>query len=58
MPTKQDKEQLLKAMSDNQICFFGAWDGELLIGCCSISMVFSTFNYEQSGVFDDFYILP
>ena len=29
-----------------------------MTGCCSITIGFSTFNYEQSGVFEDFYICP
>ena len=38
--------------------FFGAWDDTALIGCCSITVGFSTFDYAPSGVLEDFYIQP
>lgn len=30
----------------------------VLIGCCSVTVGFSTFDYAPSGVFEDFYIHP
>lgn len=49
---------LAAAIECKKILFFGAFDGEKLVGCCSVSVVFSTFNYLPGGVFEDFYILP
>ena len=57
-PTDADREKLRAAMADRRILFFGAWDGEALAGCCSVTVGFSTFDYGPSGVFEDFYILP
>ena len=57
-PTEQDQASLQAAMEQNRILFFGAWDGETLVGCCSVSIGFSTFCYAPSGVFEDFYIRP
>ena len=51
-------ERLKKAVEEGKILFFGAFDGEKLIGCCSVTLGFSTFTYSSSGVFEDFYILP
>lgn len=57
-PTAQDYTCLQAAMEQNQIAFYGAWDGERLVGCCSVTVGFSTFLYAPSGVFEDFYIRP
>ncbi len=57
-PEIENKVLLAKAIDENAIFFFGAWEGNTLIGCCSITIGFSTFNYMQSGVFEDFYIRP
>ena len=38
------------------ILFFGVWDENALIACCSVTVGFSTFDYRPSGVFEDFYI--
>ncbi|MBQ5960595.1 MAG: GNAT family N-acetyltransferase [Firmicutes bacterium] len=57
-PCAEDKTSLAKAMADNKITFYGAWEENRLIGCCSVTIGFSTFNYHPSGVFEDFYILP
>ena len=46
------------AIQKGHITFFGAWDKEALIGCCSITVGFSTFDYSPSGVFEDFFIRP
>ena len=58
MPSDQDLDRLKKAMEENRILFYGAWDGGMLLGCCSVTIGFSTFNYAPSGVFEDFYIRP
>lgn len=58
IPTEADKEKLKAAIERDRIRFFGAWDGNRLIGCCSVTLGFSTFDYAPSGVFEDFYIRP
>lgn len=55
-PEDACKERLCAAIAKGQIFFFGAWDEDRLIGCCSVTVGFSTFCYQPSGVFEDFYI--
>ncbi|MBQ9198180.1 MAG: GNAT family N-acetyltransferase [Clostridia bacterium] len=55
-PTSEEKARLAKAIDENRIHFYGAWEGNDLIGCCSVTVGFSTFDYMPSGVFEDFYI--
>jgi len=57
-PAVTDLECLEKAIQEDRIRFYGAWDGASLVGCCSVTVGFSTFNYAASGVFEDFYIRP
>ena len=57
-PGEQDKNKLLSAIQQEEIAFFGAFDGSDLIGCCSVTVGFSTFDYAPSGVFEDFFICP
>ena len=57
-PTEDDRERLALAIGEGRILFFGAWDGGKLVGCCSVTVGFSTFDYGKSGVFEDFYVLP
>ena len=57
-PCDADRESLEEAIRENRILFYGAWDGNTLAGCCSVTIGFSTFNYAASGVFEDFYIRP
>ncbi len=57
-PTTEDKARLAEAIEKGEILFFGASDGDSLIGCCSVAKGFSTFDYRPSGVFEDFYIRP
>ena len=57
-PTAQDQARLQAAMEQKQIVFYGAWNDETLVGCCSVTIGFSTFLYAPSGVFEDFYIRP
>ena len=57
-PAEEDFDRLRKAIADQTILFYGCRDGEKLIACCSVSHTFSTFNYQRSGVFEDFYIVP
>ena len=55
-PGEKDKNELFSAIEKARIVFFGAFDGPALIGCCSVTVGFSTFDYALSGVFEDFYI--
>lgn len=57
-PDENCRIALADAIEHGKILFFGAFDGERLVGCCSVSVVFSTFDYRPGGVFEDFYILP
>ena len=57
-PEGTGKERLAEAIEKGSIIFFGAMDGDALVGCCSVTVGFSTFDYKPSGVFEDFYILP
>ena len=57
-PEDDGRIALADAIEGGKILFFGAFDGAKLVGCCSVSVVFSTFNYLPGGVFEDFYILP
>ena len=57
-PGEGDFDRLKLAMEKEQILFYGAWRGDALIGCCSVTVGFSTYNYRPCGVFEDFYILP
>lgn len=55
-PELAGKERLEAAIRDGRILFFGAWDGAALVGCCSVTVGFSTFLYQPSGVFEDFFL--
>lgn len=57
-PDNCKKARLAEALNNDRIFFYGAWDGTALIGCCSVTVGFSTFDYAPSGVFEDFFILP
>ena len=57
-PADTDRKNLENAVREDRIRFYGAWDGTSLVGCCSVTVGFSTFNYAPSGVFEDFYICP
>ena len=55
-PGERECARLVAAIEKGHITFYGAWNDDTLIGCCSITAGFSTFDYAQSGVFEDFYI--
>ena len=57
-PDARCRERLAEAMRQGCIGFYGAWAGDTLIGCCSITVGFSTFDYRPSGVLEDFFIRP
>lgn len=56
-PTDSDLSSLKTAIETGRILFFGCRGDGLLVGCCSVSITFSTFLYGPCGVFEDFYIL-
>ncbi|MBR6039889.1 MAG: GNAT family N-acetyltransferase [Clostridia bacterium] len=57
-PSSADLCALKDAIETDRILFFGCRESGQLVGCCSVSVTFSTFCYASSGVFEDFYILP
>ena len=57
-PTEEDFKRLYRAIENEEIAFYGCRMQGELVACCSISITFSTFNYERAGVFEDFYIKP
>ncbi len=57
-PGSEERNRLTNAIEKDTIRFYGAWKGNSLIGCCSITIGFSTFDYMSSGVFEDFFICP
>ena len=57
-PGPEELDRLAAALREGSIRFYACREGGRLVGCCSVSTVFSTFDYRLSGVFEDFYILP
>lgn len=57
-PTTENYECLKIAIDKNSILFYGCLCEARLVACCSVSLTYSTFNYQKSGVFEDFYIFP
>ena len=57
-PTEEDFRRLAEAAAQERILFFGCFENGEPIGCCSVSLTFSTFDYGRGGVFEDFYLLP
>ena len=57
-PTYGNYDRLKDAIETGKIRFYAAWDDDLAVGCCSVTVGFSTFLYAESGVFEDFYIRP
>ena len=57
-PDDPDRERLRAAIEKGRILFWGAWDHQVLAGCCSVTVGFSTYNYQPCGVLEDFYIVP
>ena len=55
-PDNTGKKNLAGAISKETILFYGVWKENSLIGCCSVTVGFSTFDYMPSGVFEDFFI--
>ncbi len=57
-PDEAARARLAAAILQGKIFFYGAWAGDALVGCCSVSASFSTFDYRPCGVFEDFFIRP
>ena len=57
-PNDADFDRLFQAVEQGKIQFYGCFCEGRLIGVCSVSPTFSTFNYQPGGVFEDFYVLP
>ena len=57
-PASSDLDALKEAIERGKILFFGCRVDGLLVGCCSVSITFSTFLYGPCGIFEDFFILP
>lgn len=57
-PTAEDLDRLRSAVEGGEILFYGCEDAGRVVGCCSVSPTFSTFDYRPGGVFEDFYIIP
>lgn len=55
-PDDGAKRRLAAAIRAGKIFFYGAWAEDALIGCCSVTAGFSTFDYQPSGVLEDFFI--
>lgn len=56
VPSDMELESLRKAIEQGHIHFYGCICDKSLVACCSICVTYSTFNYDKSGVFEDFYI--
>lgn len=57
-PSDEQITRLAGAVADGRIAFYGACCDGHLVGICSVCVIYSTFDYAPSGVFEDFYILP
>ena len=57
-PSQSDLESLKEAIDKGKITFYGCLCEEKLVACCSICFAYSTFNYDETGIFEDFYIKP
>ena len=53
-----NQAQLLQAIQEERITFFAAHRKTRMVGMCSVSRVFSTFNCADVGIFEDFFIEP
>ena len=58
IPSNEDIEKLRQAIAGGRIIFYGAFCDEHLVGCCSVCITYSTFNYARSGIFEDFFVHP
>lgn len=51
-------ERLARAVRGGDITFFLAMRSCRAVGMCSVSRCFSTFAWDDTGVFDDFFVEP
>lgn len=58
IPSSDALQMLRSALESGSILFYGCREDDRLVGCCSVSITFSTFCYGPCGVFEDFFILP
>lgn len=54
----EQMDSLLKALNEERIQFYGGFVEEKLVAMSSISVIFSTFSCSNSGIFEDFYVMP
>ena len=54
--TVEQVDRLKKAIETKRIEFFIIKDEEEIVGMCSIMIGFSTFNFMEMGIFEDFFI--
>jgi GNAT superfamily N-acetyltransferase len=57
-PDEDGFSSLFHAAETGKITFYAAKDDDILIGMCSVTEMYSTFAFRNSGIFEDFYILP
>ena len=57
-PTDEQLSVLREAITGQRISFFGCEQDNRLVACCSVSVLFSTFDYAAGGVLEDLYIIP
>ncbi|MBQ8201386.1 MAG: GNAT family N-acetyltransferase [Clostridia bacterium] len=57
-PDGQALEKLREAIANERILFYGCEQQGQLEAICSVTCGFSTFCYDTSGSFEDFYVLP
>lgn len=56
--TREKQQRLVRAIRDNRITFFLAKHNSRPVGMCSVAACFSTFACTETGIFEDFYIMP
>lgn len=56
-PTESDLQNLQIAITNGKIEFYVCEHDGKLVAMCSICKTFSTFNYQPSGIFEDFFII-
>ena len=57
-PAESELGRLTEAIEQGNILFFGCIVDGSLAAVCSVCKLFTTYNYQTGGVFEDFYILP
>ena len=57
-PSCEQMARLGEAIAQRRIVFFVAEENGAFVGMCSVSPMFSTWNFESAAVFEDFYVAP